>query len=73
MYGAKHPMFIKTLDVAFVSFEDAFVLRQEVVIGIVGEELAFEKEILFDLGRFLRPSILYLKERNIQRLAFLRG
>jgi HD-GYP domain-containing protein (c-di-GMP phosphodiesterase class II) len=73
MYGAKHPMFIKTLDVAFVSFEEAFVLRQEVVIGIVGEELAFEKEILFDLGRFLRPSILYLKERNIQRLAFLRG
>ena len=70
MYGQAHPMFTKSLDNAYKAFEDVFSLRQEMVIGIVGEELAFEKEILFDLGKFLRPSILYLKERNIERLAF---
>lgn len=73
MYGQGHPMFVKSLDSAYTAFEDVFSVRQEMVFGIVGEELAFEKEILFDLGKFLRPSILYLKERNIERLAFFPG
>jgi len=73
MYGALHPMFQKSLDKAYAAFQVALSDRQEMVIGIVGEELAFEKEILFDLGKLLRPAILYLKERNIERLAFYRN
>lgn len=73
MYGGAHPMFTKSLDSAYTAFRDVLSMRQEAVIGIIGEELAFEKEILFDLGKFLRPSILYLKERNIERLAFFAG
>jgi len=73
MYGTVHPMFQKSLDKAHVAFEDALSDRQEIVIGIVGDELAWEKEILFDLGKLLRPAILYLKERKIERLAFYRG
>jgi HD-GYP domain-containing protein (c-di-GMP phosphodiesterase class II) len=73
MYGAAHPMYQKSLDKAYTAFEDVLTERQEMVIGIVGEELAFEKEIFFDLGRLLRPAILYLKERNIERIAFYRG
>ena len=73
MYGALHPSFTKSLDKAYLAFEDALNERQEMVIGIVGEELAFEKEILFDLSKLLRPAVLYLKDRNIERLAFYRG
>jgi putative nucleotidyltransferase with HDIG domain len=73
MYGVVHPMFQKSLDRAYAAFEVVLAERQEMVIGIVGDELAFEKEILFDLGKLLRSAILYLKERNIERLAFYRG
>ncbi|MFA4992955.1 MAG: HD domain-containing phosphohydrolase [Candidatus Omnitrophota bacterium] len=73
MYGTVHPMFQKSLDKAHAAFEDVFNQRQEIVIGIVGDELAFEKEIFFDLGKLLKTAILYLKERNIERLAFYRG
>jgi len=73
MYGPGHPMFGKSLDSAYAAFEAALDGHREIVIGIVGEELAFEKEILFELGRLLRPAILYLKERNIEKLAFYRG
>ncbi|MDD5465971.1 MAG: HD domain-containing protein [Candidatus Omnitrophica bacterium] len=73
MYGLRHPMFTRSLDSAHASFEDVLAERQEMVIGIVGEDLAFEKEIFFDLSKFLRPAILYLKERNIERFAFLHG
>jgi len=73
MYGVVHPMFQKSLDRAYAAFEVVLAERQEMVIGIVGDELAFEKEILFDLGKLLRSAVLYLKERNIERLAFYRG
>jgi len=73
MYGAAHPMFQKSLDKAFEAFSDVLASRQEMIIGIVGEELAFEKEILFALAKFLRPAILYLKARNIERIAFYSG
>ena len=73
MYGPTHPMFQKSLDSVSAAFEGALADRREIVIGIIGDELAFEKEILFDLGKLLRPVILYLKERNIERLGFLSG
>jgi putative nucleotidyltransferase with HDIG domain len=73
MYGTLHPMFQKSLEKAYAAFEDVLRDRQEMVIGIVGDELACEKEIFFDLGKLLRPAIMYLKERNIERLAFYRG
>jgi len=73
MYGSVHPMFQKSLDKTYAAFEDALSDRQDIVIGIVGDELACEKEIFFDLGKLLKPAILYLKERNIERLAFYRG
>ena len=73
MYGEAHPMFQKSLDKAAEAFAEVLASRQEMVIGIVGKELAFEKEILFDLAKFLGPAILYLKERNIERIAFYSG
>jgi putative nucleotidyltransferase with HDIG domain len=73
MYGEAHPIFEKSLDKAFEAFSEVLAGRQEMVIGIIGEELAFEKDILFDLAKFLRPAILYLKERNIERIAFYSG
>jgi putative nucleotidyltransferase with HDIG domain len=72
MYGRAHPMFQKSLEKAYAAFKEVLNDRAEIVIGIVGDELAFEKEIFFDLGKLLRPAILYLKERNIERLAFYR-
>ena len=73
MYGTLHPSFDKSLDKAEASFRNVFISCQEMVIGIVGEELVFEKDILFDLSKLLKPVILYLKDRNIERLGFSSG
>ena len=73
VYGPLHPMFQKSLDRAYLLFKDALADHQEIVIGIVGEELAFQKEILFDLGKLLQPAIQYLKDRNIEVMAFYHG
>jgi putative nucleotidyltransferase with HDIG domain len=73
LYETRHPMFNKSVDKAYQSLQSALAEREELVIGIVGEELAFEKEIFFDLSKLLKPTILYLKDRGMERIAFHRG
>jgi len=73
LYTVRHPRFNKFMDRAFVSLQEAFEEKDELVIGIVGNELAFEKEILFELSRTLSSIIEYLKERGIEKIIFFRG
>ena len=44
--------------------------KNEVVIGIVDNELAWEGEILFDLSQRVHSFLLYLKDRGIERMTF---
>lgn len=73
LYTTEHPRFQKFLDKAYDSLQDALRDKEELIIGIIQEELAFEKEILFDLSKITRPVIIYLKERGIEKIAFYRG
>lgn len=73
LYTAKHPLFAKTLDKAYLSLSEAMQQGEELVLGIVGEELVFEKEILFDLSKNIRPALVYLKDRGIEKIVFSRG
>jgi putative nucleotidyltransferase with HDIG domain len=73
LYPNWHPRFKKFIDQAYASLQDVLNERQDLVIGIIGEELAFEKEIFFELSKTMRPMIIYLKERGIEKIAFYRG
>jgi putative nucleotidyltransferase with HDIG domain len=72
LYGLKHHEFNKSLDKAYKAFEDIFRERQELIIGIIGGELAFEKEILFELAKNAAPLVAHLKNLGIERIAFSR-
>lgn len=73
LYTAKHRMFAKTLDKAYLDLLDILKESAEFTIGIVGEELVFEKEVFFDLSNSIRPAILYLKDRGVEKMSFSRG
>lgn len=73
LYPNWHPQFKKSIDKAYDSLLGALEEREQIVIGIIGEELAFEKEIFFELSKFLKPMVLYLKERGIERIEFFQG
>lgn len=72
-YGTQHPMFKNSVSKAHKDIEDVLLERQELVIGIVGDELAFEKEILFELSKLAKSAIVYLKEKGIEKITFYRG
>jgi len=73
LYGAGHALAKKAVEKAYLSLQDVLAERGELVIGIIGEELAFDKEIFFDLSNFLKPFIIELKNRGIERIAFSRA
>jgi HD-GYP domain-containing protein (c-di-GMP phosphodiesterase class II) len=72
LYSTQHAKFLKFVDTATQSLQEALRDRAELVFGIVGDELAFEKEILFELSKSMKPLIQYLKSRGIERIALER-
>ncbi len=70
LYGTGHVKFRESIPVVYENLQELFLLRDELVIGLVGNELAFEKEIFFDLSRLLQPVIEYLTSRSIERISF---
>lgn len=68
LYPKDHPLFRQTIEKSYKSLQLALENKTEIVVGMVDEELACEEEIYFDLSRKLRSSILYLLERNIEKI-----
>jgi HD-GYP domain-containing protein (c-di-GMP phosphodiesterase class II) len=73
IYTTTHPKFSESADTAFGDLDDILRKKDELILGIVGEELAYETEIFFELSKKLRSMILYLKARGIERISFCRG
>ncbi|MCX5710405.1 MAG: HD domain-containing protein [Candidatus Omnitrophica bacterium] len=73
LYPSWHPEFKKSVDRAYIALAAALKDKTELVIGIVAGELAFEKEIFFDLSLRVKPMIEQLKEKGIERISIYSG
>ncbi len=73
IYPLEHPQFNESLHKAYTSLQHLLSKKSELALGIVGEELAVEREILFDLSKTIKPLIHYLKERGVERVIVRRG
>ena len=68
LYSREHPLFNATIEKAYKSLKEALENKTEIGIGMVDGELACEEDIYFDLSRKLKSSILYLLDRNIEKI-----
>jgi putative nucleotidyltransferase with HDIG domain len=73
IYTIEHPNFNVAIEKTYASLSDILNYREELVLGLVGDELAFEKEIFFDLSKKLKYFIFSLKEKDIERIIFKQG
>lgn len=71
IYCVEHPSFKEFVDRSFILLKEILKARKELVLGIVDEELACEGEIFFEVSRKLKPFLIYLRERGIERMSFL--
>jgi len=73
IYSADHPVFSSTIERLYVCLQDAARDRESLVIGIVDQELACDKEIFFDLSKKVRAVVAYFKDNGIERIIFRKG
>lgn len=73
LYSTAHVIFKNSVAKAYNSLQGVLEKRPELVIGIIGDELAFEKEIFFELSQLAEPMIIYFKERGIEKIVFQSG
>jgi putative nucleotidyltransferase with HDIG domain len=71
IYSKDHPSFQEFIVRAFKALHEILARKKELVIGIVEDELAWEGEIFFSLSQKLNALVLYLQEKNIERVVFL--
>jgi putative nucleotidyltransferase with HDIG domain len=71
MYAGDHPASKEAVAKAGHGLDGLLGQRDEVTLGLVDQELAWEGEILFDLSQKSRAFLAYLKDRGVERLTFL--
>ena len=70
LYSANHPKFNEFLEKTYLILKDILREKGELVIGIIEGELAWGEEIFFNLSQRLKSLILYLMDRDIEKISF---
>ncbi|MFH1902028.1 MAG: HD domain-containing protein [Candidatus Omnitrophota bacterium] len=73
IYTIEHPKSSDSIDKTFKELGGILEHMEELVVGIVGEELASGEEVFFELSKKVKSTSIYLRERGIERIIFSRG
>lgn len=73
IYSIEHRLFTESLEKTYSGLCDALSGQDELVIGILEEELASGDNIFFELSRKVIQPITYLKKIDIERIVFRKG
>ena len=70
-YGPKHALTEAAAVRVRTSLHEAMAGRTEIVIGVIGGELAFGNKPLYDLTRHMSGLIAALEEHKVEKLTFM--
>ncbi len=73
VYPEKHPKVKEAQSKAYVDLCALFEEKNKLIIGVMGDELAFENEIFFDLSKNVKQGIGFLKQKAIETITFYQG
>jgi HD-GYP domain-containing protein (c-di-GMP phosphodiesterase class II) len=73
LYGLEHPIFKSALDKAYKSISNLLIERDDLIIGIIAEEVVFDKEIIPASSSLSKGAVNYLKAQGVERIVFNRG
>ncbi|MFC1569938.1 HD-GYP domain-containing protein, partial [bacterium] len=72
-YGTEHQVTLDAINMLSKSMDQALFNQEVLTIGIIGDELAFDKEPMYELSAKKKGFIEYFKSIGIQKIRFLRG
>lgn len=73
MYGEKHKLTKEAVAELFRLLEKALTEREEITIGIIGNEVVFEKGPFYETSKHITSFIKHLKELKTEKFSFAKG
>ncbi len=73
IYSEDHPKFGEFIRRLYASLRELLEHRQEIILGLVSGELAWEEEIFFELSQKLGSLVSFLEEDQVERIIFTQG
>ncbi len=73
MYSEDHDLTKKAVNKLYYILEDILFIKNEITVGIIGSEFAFEKEPFYDASRQIQGFIQHLKAIKADKISFLKG
>jgi HD-GYP domain-containing protein (c-di-GMP phosphodiesterase class II) len=73
MYGPQHNLAVESVDSLFEWLSELLLHKEEITIGIVGDEFAYEKQPLFEYSQRKKGFIEYLKTKGANKISFSAG
>jgi len=72
MYPMTHPQAREVVNGAYQLLQEVLKERNELIIGIVEDEIVFDKEVMFDVNAMLQLIIVHAKKIGIEKIHFLK-
>ncbi|MFA5255713.1 MAG: HD-GYP domain-containing protein [Candidatus Omnitrophota bacterium] len=73
IYGRDHNLTKDAIDRLYSMLRDSLSDREEITIGIIGDEIAFEKKPFYRISKNIEKFILRLKKMKIEKISFLKN
>ncbi len=70
LYSRNHPKCTQIIDKTYDEIKNILEIKKEFIVGIIDKDLAWENEVLFDVSRKINSLLIYLKDRNIEKIKF---
>lgn len=73
MYGEGHRIAKEAIDAVYAGLGDILSEKNEVTVGIIGDEIAYDKEPFYETSMRIFEFIAYLKAINVKKISFMKG
>ncbi|MFH1878724.1 MAG: HD domain-containing phosphohydrolase, partial [Candidatus Omnitrophota bacterium] len=73
LYGEKHRLTNESIDELFLIIDDVLSAVEEITVGIIGNEIAFEKKPFYEIAVRIEGFIGHLKDIGFEKVSFSRG
>jgi HD-GYP domain-containing protein (c-di-GMP phosphodiesterase class II) len=73
MYGDEHRLTEEAIDRVYALLEEILAVKDEMTMGIIGDEIAFEKEPFYETSRKMKTFVEHLKDINVKKISFSKG
>lgn len=73
MYGESHKISTEAVSDLYSVLKEALSKKEEITIGVIGNEIAYEKEPYYELSESVKGFIEHLKDIKLEKMSFSKG